>query len=406
MSTSDRSRIKPGAGDEHPLGEQPGPPAGQLRRPAHDAARKPVERSRLTDGVPGWLPRAVIVALLIAVAFLLGWWLLERLRALLIMVLVAQFLAFAMEPVVNRLATRGWRRGVATGVVLFGVLAVLMGFGFGIGSLVASQVATLAERLPSYTDDLIDWTNSTFNANLSTDRIREQLTGPDGPLGNYSSRLAEDALGIGATMLGLLFQLFAVVLFAFYLCADGPQIRRGICSMLPPSSQRAVLRAWEISIDKTGSYLYSRLLLGLVSALAHYAVLQVLGVPFAVALALWIGVVSQLIPTVGTYLAAALPLLVALVTEPRDALILLIFITVYQQVENYLLQPRITARTLDMHPAVAFAAVIGGASVLGGVGALLAIPVTAIVQTFVGSYIRRYEVEEHSLTDPELDGGT
>ncbi len=192
-----------------------------------------------------------------------------------------------------------------------------------------------------------------------------------------------------------------MLLFAFYLCADGPQVRRGICSMLTPARQRDVLRAWEIAIDKTGGYLYSRLLLGLVSGLAHFAVLFILDVPYAAALALWMGVVSQLVPTVGTYLGAGLPLLVALVTSPTDALILLIFIVIYQQVENYLLQPRITARTLDLHPAVAFGAVIAGAAVLGAVGAVLAIPFTAVVQTFVGSYIRRYEVEDHALVDTE-----
>jgi predicted PurR-regulated permease PerM len=362
----------------------------------------------MLPGGPPWMPRALILAMLIFGAFLIGWWLLGRLRGLLIMLMLAQFLAFALEPAVNWLAAKGWRRGLATGFVMLMVIAVIGGFSFAIGSLVVSQVVSLAEKAPQYAEDLLNWANRTFDVNLSTDRIGRRLTASDGPLANYSQRLAQDALDIGTTALGVVFQFFTVLLFAFYLCADGPRVRRGICSILPPARQREVLRAWEISIDKTGGYLYSRLLLGLVSGLAHYAVLFVLDVPYAVALALWIGLVSQLVPTVGTYLAAALPVLVALVTSPTDALILLGFIIVYQQVENYLLQPRITARTLDLHPAVAFGAVIAGASVLGAVGALLAIPFTAIVQTFVGSYIRRYEVEDHALvsddgTEPEPD---
>jgi len=284
---------------------------------------------------------------------------------------------------------------------MLGVLIVIGGFAVAIGSLVVSQVATLAEQAPDYAEDLLNWINRTFDANLSTARIRDQLTASDGPLGNYSQRLAEGALGVGTATLGIVFQFLTVALFAFYLCADGPRVRRGICSMLTPARQRDVLRAWEIAIDKTGGYLYSRLLLGLVSGLAHYAVLFILDVPYAVALALWMGVVSQLVPTVGTYLGAGLPLVVALVNSPTDALILLIFIVIYQQIENYLLQPRITARTLDLHPAVAFGAVIAGASVLGAVGAILAIPFTAVVQTFVGSYIRRYEVEDHALIETE-----
>jgi predicted PurR-regulated permease PerM len=367
---------------------------------ADEPAPGPV-RAAVMDGMPRWLPRAMVVAVLIFGAFMAAWWLLGRLRGLLIMLLLAQFLALALEPAVNWLAARGWRRGAATGFVMLVVLIVIGGFFVAIGSLVVSQVSTLAEQTPDYAEGLLDWINRTFDANLSTARIRDQLTAPDGPLGNYSQRIAEGALGLGTATLGILFQFLTVALFAFYLCADGPRVRRGICSMLTPARQRDVLRAWEIAIDKTGGYLYSRLLLGLVSGLAHYAVLFILDVPYAVALALWMGVVSQLVPTVGTYLGAGLPLVVALVNSPTDALILLIFIVIYQQIENYLLQPRITARTLDLHPAVAFGAVIAGASVLGAVGAILAIPFTAVVQTFVGSYIRRYEVEDHALIETE-----
>ncbi|MFC8047424.1 AI-2E family transporter [Nocardia sp. NPDC057353] len=137
------------------------------------------------------------------------------------------------------------------------------------------------------------------------------------------------------------------------------------------------------------------------STLAHYVAMRVLDVPSAFALALWVGVVSQFVPTVGTYLAGALPVLVALVYEPVNALWLLGFIVLYQQFENYVLQPRVTATTLDMHPAVAFGAVIAGAALLGPTGALLAIPVTATVQGFAGAYIRRYEVRPEAAVTPD-----
>src|SRR5690606_26475406 len=117
--------------------------------------------------------------------------------------------------------------------------------------------------------------------------------------------------------------------------------------------------------EKTGGYIYSRGLLALVSTVAHYIMLRVFDVPSAFALAWWVGVVSQFIPTVGTYLAGALPVVVAVVNNPPDGLWVLGFIILYQQFENYVLQPRITATTLDMHPAVAFGAVLAGAAILG-----------------------------------------
>ena len=112
----------------------------------------------------------------------------------------------------------------------------------------------------------------------------------------------------------------------------------------------------------------------LFSGVTTFVALTALGIPFAVPLAVWMGLVSQFIPTVGTYIAMALPLLVAAVESPLKALILLVFFTAYQQIENYLLSPRITAKTMELHPAVAFGCAIGGASIAGLMGAFLALP--------------------------------
>ena len=126
--------------------------------------------------------------------------------------------------------------------------------------------------------------------------------------------------------------------------------------------------------------------------------LVVFGVPFPLALALWVGVVSQLIPAIGTYLAALAPILVALFDDPVKALWVTIALVAYQQVENYLLAPRITARTMALHPAVAFGAVIAGASILGLVGALIALPTAATIQAFVSTYLQLHEVIDSELT--------
>ncbi|HEX5950685.1 MAG TPA: AI-2E family transporter, partial [Actinomycetota bacterium] len=131
---------------------------------------------------------------------------------------------------------------------------------------------------------------------------------------------------------------------------------------------------------------------------------SVLEIPFAVPLSVWMGLVSQFIPTVGTYIAMALPLLVTVVESPWKALILLVFFTLYQQLENYVLSPRITAKTMELHAAVAFGCAIAGASIAGLIGAFIALPVAAIVQAVVSSALDRHEVIEADLTreiDPE-----
>jgi predicted PurR-regulated permease PerM len=198
-----------------------------------------------------------------------------------------------------------------------------------------------------------------------------------------------------------MFQVLTIGLFTFYFVADGPRFRRAVCSLLPPRIQVDLLAAWEVAIDKTGGYLYSRLLLAGLSGTATFIVLTVLGVPFAAALALWMGLVSQFIPVVGTYIAMLLPVLVALGENTGDAVAVLIFFALYQQIENYLLSPKITARTMQLHPAVAFASAIVGGSVLGPIGAFLALPAAAIVQAVLSTYMERYAVVESDLTSDE-----
>jgi predicted PurR-regulated permease PerM len=115
-------------------------------------------------------------------------------------------------------------------------------------------------------------------------------------------------------------------------------------------------------------------------------------------MALWVGVVSQFLPVVGTYVAGVLPLVLSFVNHPASALFVVGFIVIYQQVENYLFSPRITARTMELHPALAFGAAIAGAAVLGPVGAVLALPGAAMIQAISSEWGIRHDVIESPLT--------
>ncbi|MDI9887856.1 AI-2E family transporter [Streptomyces sp. HNM0645] len=349
--------------------------------------------------MPRWLPRAMVLALALYGCFQLGSWAFHQLIGLLINVLIAFFLALAVEPAVGRMAARGVRRGIATFLVFIAVLAVSVGFVVALGSLLAGQIVEMVEDFPQYLDQVINWINKTFHSELSRVAIQDSLLSSDW-LQKYVQNSATGVLDVSATVLGGLFKLLTIFLFSFYFAADGPRLRRALCSVLPPSKQAEVLRAWEIAVDKTGGYLYSRGLMALISGVAHYVLLATLDVPYAPALAMWVGLVSQFIPTIGTYLAGALPMLIAFTINPWYALWVLGFVLVYQQFENYVLQPKLTARTVDIHPAVAFGSVIAGTALLGAVGALIAIPAVATLQAFLGAYVRRYAVTE----DPRVHG--
>ncbi|MFF1412229.1 AI-2E family transporter [Streptomyces sp. NPDC058289] len=339
--------------------------------------------------MPRWLPRAVVLVLALVACFQLGSWAFHQLIGLLVNILIAFFLALAIEPAVARMAARGMRRGLATFLVFLGVFVAAVGFVVLLGSVLAAQIVDLVEGFPGYLDSLIGSINDTFHTDLSRLDIQDSLLHSDW-LQKYVQNSASGVLDVSATVLGGLFKLLTIGLFSFYFAADGPRLRRALCSVLPPRKQAEVLRAWEIAVTKTGGYLYSRGLMALISGIAHYIVLAVLGVPYAPALAVWVGLVSQFIPTIGTYLAGALPMLLAFTVNPWYALYVLGFVVVYQQFENYVLQPKLTSKTVDIHPAVAFGSVIAGTALLGAVGALIAIPAVATMQAFLGAYVKRY----------------
>jgi predicted PurR-regulated permease PerM len=349
--------------------------------------------------MPRWLPRAMVLALTLIACFQLGSWAFHQLIGLLINILIAFFLALAVEPVVSRMAARGMRRGLATFLVFFAVLIASVGFVVLLGSMLAGQIIEIVEDFPKYLDSVINWINLSFNTELSRVAVQDSLLHSDW-LQRYVQNSASGVLDISTTVLGGLFRLLTIFLFSFYFAADGPRLRRTVCSVLPPAKQVEVLRAWEIAVDKTGGYLYSRGLMALVSGIAHYILLEILGIQYAPVLAVWVGLVSQFLPTIGTYLAGALPMLIAFTVDPWYALWVLGFVVIYQQFENYVLQPKLTARTVDIHPAVAFGSVVAGTALLGAVGALIAIPAVATLQAFLGAYVKRYDVTD----DPRVHG--
>jgi predicted PurR-regulated permease PerM len=348
--------------------------------------------------MPTWVWRAVAVfwagwllALTVRVVFL-------QLAELMVLIVVSLFLSLAVEPGVKRLADRGWRRGTATLALLGGVAIVVIGFFAAIGTLVAGQVADLLRNSETYVKRVVDFVNDSFDARIEAARVIESIQDPNGPIQSFIASQSGRALSLSVTALGFLLKLLTVMLFTFYLVADGPRLRRGICSRLRPQHQERVLAAWDLAIDKTGGYLYSRALLAGFSAVFHWIVFQALGTQAPVALALWVGFISQFLPVVGTYLAGILPIVVTLIDSPVKALVVVIAIAVYQQVENYVFAPRITARTMELHPAIAFGSALAGAAVLGPVGAVLALPAAAMLQVLLGTVGHRYDVVDTPLT--------
>lgn len=344
---------------------------------------------------PAWLTRAILLGLIgyAVLGYVLS--ILSDLRSLSIMILVSLFLSFAIEPAVNRLERWNIRRGLATGLMFLSVLGAIGGFGIAVGSLLADQLTEFSDNIPNYLSDIDEFLEDNFGIEGATADIQNDYE--DGALAKQLGTFADDLAQFGSTIVNILFQIFTIGLFSFYLVAEGPKLRRSICSLLPAHRQKRVLEVWDIAIAKTGGYIASRAILALISALIHWAAFAIIGMPSSLALAIWVGVISQFIPVVGTYIAGILPLLVGLLDEPSTGIWALIVIVIYQQLENYILAPRITSQTMEIHVAVAFASVIAGNAILGIVGALLALPFAATLQSIVSAAAERHDIDEEIL---------
>lgn len=347
-----------------------------------------------------WLPRIGI-----GVVFALGvgygaQWVFTSTTDFIITMIMAFFIAFAMLPAVDYLSNkRGWRRGLATGLVMFVGSLLAAVFTLAIAQVMLDQIIQLVDALPGYTQQVIDWINSTFDQSLSVDDLLDELGGYEQIVRSGASTILSGALGFTSTALGLFFRALTIGLFVFYILADLPKLRRTMLVHLSPRNQAYVDTFFSTTIQKVGGYVYSRLVLASVSAAFHFVVFTILGLPYALAMALWVGLVSQFVPSVGTYLAGVVPFVIALMEDPMDAVWVLVAVTIYQQIENYLISPKITANTMDLHPAVAFGSAIIGGSLLGAAGALLALPVAATITALVQTYSTDYAVIESEVIE-------
>ena len=357
-----------------------------------------------SNKLPRWVWKAIIVFWLGFLGTILIRYAYDRLFSFLILLLVSLFLSLAIEPGTTRLAKRGWRRGQATIVILLGLLVGVIIFVAAIGTLVGTQVADLLQNSERYVSRTVNFLNDTLSTKINPQKVNESIQDPDGPVQKFIKGQQDEALQLSVTALGLFLQAFSVMLFTFYLVADGPRLRRSICSRLAPARQKRVLDTWDLAIEKTGGYLYSRALWALASAFVHWIAFQSLGTAAPVALALWVGLISQFIPVVGTYIAGVLPVLITFIDSPLKALAIIIVVILYQQLENFLISPRITARTMEIHPAISFGAAIAGGALLGPVGAILGLPVAAMAVALASASGERHELIENELVEVQEKG--
>ncbi|HEY0186823.1 MAG TPA: AI-2E family transporter [Cellulomonas sp.] len=377
---------------------EPDEAAGGLAADAHPA---PGPRPGSTGDVwerstvPRWLPRALTLTVVAVFIGILVWRAASMLGNVLTIVVISWFVALAMEPMILWLGRHGVRRSPATGIVMVGGLVLIGGVLTLVGGLFVTQLVDLVQSLPQYYNELRDMLTDRFEIDLPASS--ELL----GRIGDYADDLAPGIVGVGTSIAGGIFNSTAVLLVVYYMASAGPRFRAAVCRYLAPHRQREVLRLWEVSQEKVAGFITSRLVLAAICVVATYLFLVVLRIPYALPLAAFTGLVSQFVPTVGTYIGGALPVLLALAVDPVKALLVLAFIIAYQQVENLVLTPKVSQRSMELNPAVAFLSVLSFGAVFGALGAFISLPIVATIQAVSTTYLRRHELVDPSLLTEE-----
>ncbi len=350
---------------------------------------------------PEWLGRALLYIAIAIVVFSFCWRSWGKIEYLVIDVIVSLFIALAVEPMVVPLVKHGWKRPFASLFALL-VLAIVLGVLFALfGNLFVQQVIALLNGLPGLYQQICDFANQHLSFELpEINSLGNEI------LKNVQTSWVTDFAGTAmSTVSGLfsfLLNLMTVIMTTYYISAAGPKLRRAACQWMAPEAQRRFLFVWTVSQSQISSFLFSRAILALLNAFFTSICLEILHVPYWLPLALFCGVVSQFIPMLGTYIGGALPVLFAWASCGLwQAVVVLVFICIYQQIENLIFAPKISQRTMDINDAVAFLAVLAFSSLFGALGAFLALPVVASIQTIFRTYTKRYDlVDSPLMNDP------
>lgn len=298
-------------------------------------------------------------------------------RSVLILILISAFLAIGLNPAIEALERRGIRRSAAVAIVLVAVVLFFVGFGFAVVPPIVDQGSQLAHKAPDYVKHL---QNNSRIASLDAkyhflSKLRTYVDKPE----RIGGPLFGGVLGAGKVVFGAVFQAITVLVLTLYLMANLPDIKASAYRIVPRSRRARVGLLTDEILERVGGYVAGNLLISLIAGTLTFVVLLILHVPYALGLALLVAV-TDLIPVVGATLGAAVVTLVGFFVSVKTGLIAAAYYVTYQQIENYVLYPRIMKRSVDVSPIATVVAVLVGGSLLGVLGALLAIPVAAAVQ--------------------------
>jgi predicted PurR-regulated permease PerM len=339
--------------------------------------------------------RIVLVVVCVTIVLYLLW----LLRKPISWLLIAAFLAVALSPPVNWLNMR-MKRGFAITITYLGLLLVPVLLIALIVPPLITEANNFADNVPKYADDVTEYVQK--NKRLREINEDYDITGKlEEEAGKLPSRLGGAAgtlRDIGFGIVNSLFAALTILVLTAFLLGSGRNWTDVFIASRPPDQRERLRRARDNMASAVSGYVAGALTIAMIAGIATYIVLLILGVPFRGPLAVIAGLFS-LIPLVGATIAAVLIGLVTLFEDfPTATIIWAIWAVGYQQLENHLIQPQIQKRTVNVHPFITIVAVLFGATLLGVMGAIVAIPVAASIQILLREYV---DLRTLSIKTPE-----
>jgi predicted PurR-regulated permease PerM len=307
-------------------------------------------------------------------------------RSVIVLVVVALFLAVGLNPAVEMLIRRGVRRSFSVLVVCLLLVVFMTLFAFQVIPVITDQISAISERAPEWMDQVRrNDTIADLNARYGIlDRIEAQFEG-----GAIADQAFGGFIGVGKIVLGAVFSFLIVFVLTLYFLASLPQAKRACDRLVPASRRDRVASLGDEILGQVGSYVAGAFIVAMIAGLTAMAFCWAIGLrQFAVALGLVVAV-TDFIPLVGATIGAVVVITIGFVTSPGIGVACLIFFIVYQQVENYFIYPRVMSSSVDVPGAVTVIAALIGGALLGVVGALLAVPMAAALLLIAREVVAR-----------------
>ncbi|WP_159081420.1 AI-2E family transporter [Nocardioides sediminis] len=294
--------------------------------------------------------------------------------SVLILLVLAMFLAIGLNPTVEWFMRHGLRRGLSVLLVLFVVITMLVLFVVAVAPVISEQIAQITENAPGWLDDLqrnrqVQALDDRFDV---IHKVQEYVT-----QGDFGQRVFGGALGVGLAVLSALANTLIVIVLMVYFLASMPSIKHAAYSLAPASKRPRVSELGDRIIRSTGAYVAGAFLVAVCAGLSTLVFTFFVGLgDYSFALAFIVGLLS-LIPVVGAIVSGVIITALGLTVSPTVALVAAVYYIAYQQIESYLIYPRIMKRSVDIPGSVTVIAALLGGSLMGIIGALLAVPVAA-----------------------------